>query len=278
MATIKTGLTRLRIIESAIRTNGTWNGTRMDMAAYQLARSNWYAPVITADGPKPYRDLPTAEEEADARRFPYLNRKGSKATYSIPMHIDATSLTTEQRDEWQDRMTALRQFAALSGISINGKDYSKALSVRGKSSNRKDGRGPMYDVTHTSRWDGGRYDAVSAKRAAERLALETDRAIYPWMYDQRNKRRVAQIDATGNVCFGPRGRTVTVAELVSAYKAKQCIVDCETDAMASAIRTAATLRNGSDELRALVNEQKADMLAQRKGKACLTATVAELTA
>jgi len=271
------GLVVLRSIEQALRNGTAPNHARMDSASYAMhKRMFWAAPIVTGYGYKPWHDMPSAEDEKNATRFPSLNRKGNASHYSIPMHVDATSLTDAQRAEWQDRMIQLRQFAMLAGISINGKDYSKTLSVRGKSSNTRDGRGPMYDCTHTSRWDGGKYDGEAAKRAAEKMALATDRALYPWLYDARGKRRVPQIDATGNVCFGPKGRTVSVRDLMSHHKSEQCKVDCATDATASAIRMAAALRNGDKELQALIDAQKQDLAAQKRGKALLV-TVAELT-
>jgi hypothetical protein len=253
----------------------TPTGAPYDATEYRLALVNLVHPVVSGHvSALAERDLPTWEDEKNSTRFPSLNRRGSSAgRYTIKASALPNDLTSEQYEEWQDRLTMLRQFAKLAGISINGKDYSKVLTV--KAGKHASAKGAEFDVTHTSRWDGGRYDNESAKRSAAKLALARDRAIYPWLYDARGKRREPQIDKAGSVMFGPRGRGVTVADLMLDYTAKECAKDCATDTMARTIREAQYLRTGSTELDALISEQAADLKAQRRGKAMLT-PIAEL--
>lgn len=232
---------------------------------YHQALTFLVAPIVSGHGAKRLECQPEWQEEKDASRFPSLNRKGKLGAYSIPMYMDGQALTDAQREEWQDRMTQLRQFAALAGISINAKDYSKACTCKA-SGIRTSSKGAEFDVTHTSRWDGGEYDATLAERARVKREHDLDKAIYPWMYDARGKRRVPQVMPDGSVAFGPRGRTSSVADLMRMQSVADCIVQCNTDAMATKIRQAETIRSGDTELLELIEAQRNDKKAQKRGK------------
>lgn len=274
--TMRQALVRQRTIAQAVRASGIMpSSTPYDAEAYRMALVNLVANVPGYVS-KPERDLPTWQEEANASRFPYLNRRGNKAgRYVIKSGATPDDLSAAEYEQWQDRLTQMRQYAKLAGISINGKDYSKAVTVRaGKHASAK---GAEFDVTHTSRWDGGRYDHAAAQRAAAKREIMYTRAAYPWLVKDDHGLRSPRVDKDGNVYFGRNGDGVTVAALMLAHRAKQCKEDCATDATARAIRQAATIRSGSTELDALIREQSDDMRAQRKGR-MLKVTMADLTA